>query len=453
MKSISTINHLILLLADAFKAMSVEVPMTNIERLAMLIHHSMDHGRRVYHTSTHLFELCQGMNPRQILAGLFHDIVYYQLDNGFPKGAEKLLKPLVRIENNSLVLQHFGKDDLPLTICSCLFDFKEGDTLPLFGGMNEFLSAIIALRLLKAYLPTYDLIAIAACIEATVPFRGADSQGRQFPEKLAERVRHLSKSFNISFDQEDISRLITDAVVLANRDVVSFSASDPGYFLSATWLLIEESNAPINPIGIYSIQEYRNALLRMERFLGSLNPEHVFHSFQNTPNKTEIAHLHHTARNNIGFAVKYIDTKIAAIALVEALALLTGGDCPISLLLGDIKGKQCKPLRADDFLPQIISDKSIDPDLLHTLEFGRSQRAKNDSNESPLTAYMCRYLGQENILMTLQQAKRMFSGELSPKEFLNRQEPELVRMVAKACANIALSRADALLALEFMTEN
>jgi len=65
--------------------------------------------------------------------------------------------------------------------------------------------------------------------------------GRGTMEVLADRVRAVSRSSGVPFDEAGIVRVVTDAVVLANRDVASFSEPDPGTFLSTTWLLIEES--------------------------------------------------------------------------------------------------------------------------------------------------------------------------------------------------------------------
>src|SRR5205085_7269204 len=129
------------------------------------------------------------------------------------------------------------------------------------------------------------------------------------------------------------------------------SEADPGRFLSTTWLLIEESNAPLAAVGIYSIQEYRGALSRMEKFLGSLNPDSIFHNYKGTPGEFEFGVLRAAARRNVDFACKYLGMKIAGIAIVEALAQATGGDCPVSMLLGDIRSPYGKPDRVEDFLP------------------------------------------------------------------------------------------------------
>jgi hypothetical protein len=102
--TISTINRFIQLLADAFAALQADVSMHEIERQAMLAHSAMENKRRAYHTASHVFHMCNGMSPRQVLAAIFHDVVYYQLDGGFPQQAAALLEPVVRNENGVLVL-------------------------------------------------------------------------------------------------------------------------------------------------------------------------------------------------------------------------------------------------------------------------------------------------------------------------------------------------------------
>jgi len=445
--TIATINRFISLFTDAFKALSAEVPIAEIERLAMLIHHSMDNGRRSYHTSTHVFDMCEGMNPRQVLATLFHDLVYYQLDGGFPRLAEETLKRVVRVNKDGVVLDPAEEADSGVAICTAVFGFKPGQTLPLYGGMNEFLSAVLATRFLQRYVSTGDLIAIVACIEATVPFRGKDANGRTSFDALGDRVRELHKSLGSSVPDAEIARVVSDAVALANRDVSSFSETDPATFLSTTWLLIEESNAPLRAVGIYSIQEYRGALARMEKFLSTLNSDTVFHKHDAGPSDGQFALLSESARRNLVFASDYLGAKLLSIGIVEALALASGGDCPVSMLLGDIHSPYGTPDRVEDFLPPPRTAVDADLQLLKVLEKGRTRKSTSDLTESPLTAFICRSLGRDATKRALQSAKQMFAGELTPNAFLNALDHDTVRAVAMGAAQIALSRKDALLAL------
>jgi hypothetical protein len=446
--TIATINRFITLLSGALESLSARVPITEIERLAMLIHQSMDQGRRTYHISTHVFDMCEGMNPRQVLATLFHDVVYYQLDGGFPQQAYKLLMRSIRVEQQALMIRAIGDDDTGLAMCAGVFGFRPGEILPLYGGMNEFLSALVAIRLLEPHLPPGELLAIAACIEATVPFRGAGADGVGPYERLAERLRSVSSALNIGVSQKGIDRMVADAVTMANQDVSSFAEPDPGIFLSTTWLLIEESNAPLAAVGIYSIQDYRGALGRMEKFLSTLNPDHIFHQYQGTPDAEKFAALRDGARKNLDFATRYLGAKIVSIAVVEALALLSGGNCPVSMFLGDIRSAYGKPDRAEDFLPAPPDTQTVDAQIVAVLTRGRTREAANDLTVSPLTAFIYRYLGEDGTRRALASAKQMFANELTPRDFLRGLNPDMVRDMIRACARIALSRAAPLLALE-----
>ena len=446
--TIATINRFISLFSGALEALSARVPITEIERLAMLIHQSMDQGRRTYHVSTHVFDMCQGMNPRQVLATLFHDVVYYQLDGGFPQQAHRLLMRSIRVEQQTLMIRAIGENDTGLALCAGVFGFRPGEILPLYGGMNEFLSAVVAVRLLEPHLPPTELLAIAACIEATVPFRGITANGAGPYERLAERLRSVSRKLDIAVTAQDIDTMVKDAVTMANQDVASFAESDPGTFLATTWLLIEESNAPLSAVGMYSIQDYRGALGRMEKFLSTLNPDHVFHQYGGTPADEKFAVLLAGSRKNLAFATQYLGAKIVSISVVEALALMTGGNCPVSMFLGDIRSAYGKPDRAEDFLPPPPDTEPVDEQLVGVLERGRSKESSNDLTVSPLTAFVYRYLGGDGTARALLGAKEMFAGNLTARDYLRSLNPDMVRALIRACARIALSREAPLLALE-----
>lgn len=150
--AMSTINRFIFLFDTAFQALPVKVSMVETERLAKLVHYAMESKTRAYHTSEHVFGMCEGMQPLQVLAALFHDLVYYQLDGGFPAHAASLLDDVIRSEGDALILQPIRPDDAPLTLCADLFGCEPGQVLPLYGGLNEFLSAVVAARLLHAHL-------------------------------------------------------------------------------------------------------------------------------------------------------------------------------------------------------------------------------------------------------------------------------------------------------------
>ena len=450
--AIATINRFISLFDDAFKALACPVAMQDTERLAVLVHQSMSSKTRAYHTPGHVFYMCEGMKPIQVLAALFHDVVYYQLDSGFPAPAMPWLQDVTRTQDGNLILQAIAPDDSATALCAAVFNFVPGQALPLYGGMNEFLSAVLAARLLQHYLSPADLLCLVACIEATVPFRAPAPDGKTATDALAERVRaqyvlrcNPTNSANVP---AYVNQTVADAVVLGNRDVGGFAHADPALFLSSTWLLIDESNAPLASPGVYSLGEYRGALVRMGGFLSSLDARTIFQHHNATPPPEEVARLCATAQHNIGFACDFLDAKITSVAIIEALALSTGGDCPVSMLLGDIRSPYGKPERVEDFLPDLPSTELVNDDLLRVFEKGRTLESNNDLTASPLTAFIYRHMGHSGTQAAFRQARLMFDGVLPPAQFLQALAPDMVRPILRGCANLALSRRDALYALE-----
>jgi len=325
-----------------------------------------------------------------------------------------------------------------------LFNFGEGDILPLYGGLNEFLSAVVAVHCLSPYLALADLLRIVALIAATVPYRGRDQQGRQATEVLAMRIEQVNQGLQTGLSAAVIEALVHDAVVVANRDVSGFAVDDPGIFLYVTWMLIEESNAPLAAVGVYSVQDFRKALQRMEGFLASLNPEHVFHSYQSVPDADEMARLTERTRANLEFSVNYLGAKLASISVVEALALETGGDAPVSMFLGDLKTVDVQSDRIEDFLPTPPARDDIDPLLLNVLEEGRRLSSGGALAASPLSVFLYRSIGLSGIAAMVDDAKQMFAGELRPVDFLKRQPQAPISAIIDGCTRIALSRAERL---------
>ena len=154
------------------------------------------------------------------------------------------------------------------------------------------------------------------------------------------------------------------------------------------------------------------------------------------------------ARKNLAFATQYLGAKIVSISVIEALALLTGGNCPVSMFLGDIRSAYGKPDRAEDFLPRVPGTEPVDEQLVTVLERGRSKESANDLTVSPLTAFVYRYLGHDGTARALLSAKEMFAGNLPAMEYLRGLNADMVRALIGACARIALSREVALRALD-----
>lgn len=448
----ANINRYVQYLKESFSKLEANVSMNNIERIAISVHSAMENKKRVYHSSRHVFDMCEGMNARQTIAALFHDIVYYQIDGDFPYQVREILTPVIKFDEAFITLEIIDQTNSTVKLCADVFGFKSGQNLSVYGGLNEFLSAVVAATLLSPYLNKTDLLAIIAMIEATVPFRPADESGQGFITDLGIRIKEICHDLSL-LNSDNAINLYTDevlieAIAIANRDVGGFAESNHAKFLSSTWELIEESNAPLSAVSFYTIQDYRASLLRMESFLGSLRANQIFHRYSNTPSKEILKRMRSNADQNLAFACHYLSTKITAIAIIEALALETGGDCPISMLLGDIHCDEGKPDRAENFLPVLKNNKNLNFDLLHVLEGGREQESKHDLTSSPLTAFVYRSLGDQNMAMAFDQAKKMFNQEISPLIFLKSLNLEVVSAIIQACSQIAITRDKELQALK-----
>lgn len=450
--TVANINRFIQHLQAAFEGLRVDVPMADIETMAVLVHSAMESPRRRYHCSEHALYMCEGMSPRQVLAAIFHDLVYYQLDDGFPARATRFLTPLVSKQRDELVLLKVSDQDSAMQLCFQIFGFRAGQVLPLFEGMNEFLSAAVAVRLLEAHLSLPDLIAVVACIEATIPFRAPQEDGQDCCDLLALRVREQARLCLGLTEDAPLTKytdaVMCDAIAIANRDVGGFAEPSPAKFVSATWLLIEESNAPLAAVGVYTLRDYREALTRMQVFLHGLQPERVFHHYAGFPREAEFQRLTTAAAANIAFALSFLQLKITSISIIEALALETGGNCPVSMFLGDVHSAQGVPQRVEDYLPSGPQLQGLDAQILQVLEQGRPVDSRNDLTISPLTAYVYRCLGVAGSAAALAHAQQLSSGALQPAKFLAALPQDMLGNVIDACAQIAISRRNSLVMLK-----
>jgi hypothetical protein len=443
----SGINQIVLTFDAALRSLGKTVPMSEVERLATQIHRTMDNPSRAYHTSRHVFDVCAGASPLATLAALYHDIAYYQLDRGFPEYLLPGLPSMVERVDQDFIL-HIGPEaDLPLRLSAAVFGFSDAARLAPLGGLNEFVSAVIAASVLEPWLAPAELLSVIACIEATVPFRPAGADGASMPESLYRRLALSNSQFALGCSAQHLRSITAEAVLLANRDVGGFAEPDPARFLANTWLLIEESNAALVAVGVYTVRDYRQALGRMEGFLSFLNPDSIFHAVDGIPPSDEFTALTAAARHNLEFSRRYLAGKLSALAIIEALAMLTGGDCPISMMLGDITGGTEQSAHIEDCLPAVADHPDVDRQMLDVFDQGRRAESQRDSSQSPLSAYVYRYLGEAGTLALFAHAKAMFAEQITPAEFLLLVDPALRQAIAHGCAQIAISRTALLRAL------
>jgi hypothetical protein len=440
----SPINALFLLFQESFTKLNTVIAIEETEKLALLVHHCLSGSQREFHKPQHILDVCKPLqNPLQTLAVLFHDVIYYQVDAGFPPETEEILQKFVEIKNGEVFIKPDIEKEYGFEICLQVFAFEKGQKLSPFGGLNEFLSAVIATKYLEKYLQPQEMLCIIACIEATIPFRLANEQGEGHFDILERKLWQINQSQNIQLSFEQVIEIVKLSVEVANQDVMNFAEDDIGNFLDNTWSLISEANTELNTVEsyAYNISHYRLGLQKTEGFLRFLKPESVFHQYRDFP--ANFQYFQNKTFYNLQIATEYMATKLLNIAILEALALCTGGMVPVSMLAGHIRkpdNLDCE--RAEDYLPPISTPlkEDIHPKVYELLEYGRSGKSTFDMNHAPLSAYIYKLLGNQGVAKALQEAKKMFSNDITPLDFLEAIPKEVVSGLAEACSHIAISR-------------
>jgi hypothetical protein len=445
----SPLHKVIILFQQSFQNLSIDISNPGIEHLALLVHNSMSGERRKFHSPTHVLEVCQNLpNPLQVLAGLFHDVVYFQVDGSFPLPTRSLLSNYVQINDSEVSILPAVADDDLFQITLQVFNFELGQKLSPFAGLNEFLSALVAVKELEKYLPKPHLLTVMACLEATIPFQMPDKEGKTHFDKLATRLAMVNQNFALNLSSLEIDKIVTLAVEIANRDVLNFSDQDTGRFLDNTWLLLFESNNILSNLEghTYSIVKYRQALMKTEGFIRSLNPLSIFHDYHGFPDAQTYSYLNSQAERNLKIAREYLGLKVLTATVLEALAMTTGGDAPMALLTGGIRTAENMIERAEDFLPALNEAVHTDYDevVLNLLEYGRASEIHLDMKNSPLSAFVYKSLGSKRCAELLAKAQELFAEKITYVDFLSEFDRPVLSLIAQACAHIALTRQTAL---------
>jgi len=317
-----------------------------------------------------------------------------------------------------------------------VFGRSVGEAVTPTTGLNEFASALVMAVQLHDALTREQKIAVAACIEQTIPFRSD-----------CVRVLH-QRLAALGLDGDVLEDTTKRAVRLGNRDVENFSEEDPGRFLVNTWKLLPESNPALHAPLVYTVRDYRVALQKMEQFLSWLPAERVFHTYGDEP--APAVHARRVARTtgNLELAVRYLRAKLYSIGLVEALAEVTGGDVPLDYFMGGSKATTRPPMkRIEQFLPTLAHAPDLDPSLHKLLAEGRASESSFDTGPSPLGAFLHATVGEGAVMKGVEDARKWWGGGLEASEFLATQPTRPLAAIARAAANIVETRRDRLFAL------
>ncbi|MEG4808169.1 hypothetical protein QUA82_11205 [Microcoleus sp. F8-D3] len=437
-------------LVSSIEQLGGRVDIPKLEQIAELIIQTMRGPWRYFHTSEHIFEVGGSVDPIEVLAALFHDLVYVQVDQGVSFNISSALCPFVKEVRSQLVIRDETElpDDAMYQLVASVFGFIPGKTLSPFGGQNEFLSAVIAAKSLEPFLPPITIAEIATCIEATIPFRPVAPSGLSAIELLHQRLVSINRDFNLGWSYAEIVEVVKRAVRLANRDVENFASRNSSNFLDNTWNLMPETNHELTNVNSYTVAGYRRSLQKMEGFLNFLKPELVFQQFRQEPDDETYANLIARTRKNIEVAKLYLGVKLITIAILEALSYRLGRDIPLSTMMGELRAPGFKTSVLEDYLPNRQSayplESQLQREVLDLLEIGRNQESRYDIKNSPVSTFIIKSIGFAETENFLKKAQDFFAGHISSEDFLSYCSPDVIETISSGVMKLFDSRKTAL---------
>ncbi|MEQ9668731.1 hypothetical protein [Coleofasciculus sp. G2-EDA-02] len=430
--------------------LDVKVPQTQLAHIARIIVQTMMGPWRYFHSVEHILEVGGSTDAIEVLAALFHDIIYVQVDGCIPFNLTPYLAPFIEEERGKFFVrkENTGEQDTLFEIVATLFKVTPGEELFPFTGQNEFLSAIVAAKLLEPLLTPGLIVQVIACIEATIPFRTQSDFGLSPSEELYQCLKFTNQRFNLNLTDTEIIESVKRSVRLANRDVGGFAHPSSAVFLSNTWNLLPETNHNLNKSGSYTVRDYRVAIQKMAVFMKFLNAELIFRQFRGEPNDLIYLHLVEQARRNLEVARLYLDSKLVANAILEALSLRLGSDVPLTIMMGDFGDEHSSIGRLGDSFPTLINPYRpktvLECEVWQLLVGGRAQGISFDFKTSPLTSFVVQYIGFEGICQMWQRTQEFFQGTITSEEFLASCDTDLVDIVINEVAKLLEKRKVAL---------
>ena len=133
------------------------------------------------------------------------------------------------------------EDDPLLCMVEPIFGYHQGSEITGKNGINEFLSAVVAVRQLEHHLNKEQLAQIACCIEASIPFKNSN---KEYPnntahmERLYTNMVETKDACQLDLTEEQLVESVQLAAAMANEDIGNFGTEDRYWFLDNTWSLL-----------------------------------------------------------------------------------------------------------------------------------------------------------------------------------------------------------------------
>jgi hypothetical protein len=423
-----------------------QISMKQAEDWAIFLHGTLTDERRAYHGIAHVFKIAAGASPIQLLAAFFRDVISYYVDvsTGLDPRRTELLKGV--FEPGTFILSKDMTDPRDACIVH-IFGYPLGmDLAPHldgYVGLDIFVSALLAARLMKDALTLSHVVQLAACLEATIPFRKT-AVGQDTPlEVLYKRVQSCNQLYGTDFSEQEIIVTVQQATDSHNRSCGNMATEDLAEFLDHTWRLLPEQHESLRQHALYTLTDYYTAIQSMAQLTKGLEPSSVFVSYKGVPSANELQRFHTRLQSNSSIAQHYIQARLFSVAVVSALACLTGGDdAPKAFFFGDLPTFHRQSTALGDGLVQARDDEeeTNENQVYYLLLTGKGMSDfKFDARKAPLAAFLLRELGFEAMTRALTQCEVPMTQE-SSWTLLRGLPRTVVEQVGNELARVALSR-------------
>ena len=414
-----------------------------VEALSIFLIRTMGSDLRDYHRPEHSLDVSKVESPVARLAAFFHDLIYVQVDPSW-RGLSDLLDPFVPDEQLSLNVPEALKltQDSWLRAICVMFGVENETQLTPAKGLNEFLSAVVMYHKLSPVLDAVLLFRAVACVIATVPFLGIDAEGKNPAQRLVLRMREAEKILGFKkFSDAFYDEVISECCEIVSTDLASFGAVQFADYISNTWKVMYESYPPLRN-AYFLISDYRRAVYGNIHFLETLDSSRLYWNAYSKQGHVD-SQLDLRSNYNLRMGQIYLKTVGASLSVLEAIAVLTGGDAPYELFVGSPKrSREHNPQSIDEFLPlpEKMGLSEIEEVVYEILKNGRTLRSRFDSKSFSLGAFLLFQLKWEGILALFQRAKGFHSGSLSAEEFLGSLPREVLGTILKALERVVGTR-------------
>jgi hypothetical protein len=457
----------------AFQELDCDYQESQLEAWAIFVHASLTNGSRNFHGVPHVFEISAGAAPMQLLAAIFRDVTNHYIDGEelSPKQVE-LLQDVLQEQNGIYILQsHSDADDSSskysgqrLALVSAIFGVTPGMDVSQYKGIHKgldvFLSAVAASRLLENTITLKQTAQLCSCLEATIPFRNFgvcphDPASSRPLDKLYTRLEQANIDFELQMTPQELVETVQLGADLTNRNVGNMVAEDLTEFLSHTWSLLPEQNVALRQHSLFTVHDFYDAVSNMVDWVRTIHAGCIYSSFRGVPDEEERVELHEQLTTNLQLAVIYLQARLLSVGVVQAFAALTGGDAPFSFFFGDAPSVKGESAQLGDGLVDLESEcdekiqghEYFSQEVFDLLGGNRMMGTFFDKGNAPLAAYLYQHLGDDLLSQGLELCSLDFTEE-SARALLQFLPARVFTNVAKELSRFIVSRNKAMADLQ-----